>query len=193
MATSTSLIRLATLPLVGTLLFAAPEPAIPSSSERVIEIQEAPFRAFGRSVTARFFVNAPPQRVFETLTDYEHLAEFMPMVDEATLLESREGWAKVRFRVRVLRVFDLVEVDERTMEPWHRISWHAVAGPLRTSDGAWIFTPVGGGTEVTYRTDVDPGIPVPPALTGFLVKQGLPEFLESVRKRVESGGTWRKG
>lgn len=174
------------------LLVGAWAPAVFATEGRAIEVQEAPFRAFGRSVTARFLVDASPRQAFETLTDYASMADYMPMVEEATVLEAREGWVKVRFRVKVLGMFDLREVDERTMEPYHRIRWHAVEGPLKASDGSWTFVPEGARTRVVYQTDVDPGIPLPPALLGFLLKRGLLDYMEGVRSRIERRGAGKK-
>lgn len=156
------------------------------------QITERAFQAFGRSVTAVFHVNASPKVVYGVLTDYAHMPEFMPMVEEVKTLENRPKGALVSFRVRYLRFFDIVEVDERTYEPPNRITWHAIQGPLKVSNGSWTLTPERGGTRVIYQTDVDPGIPLPSSMTGMLVKQGLPEFLNGIRLRAESGGTWKK-
>lgn len=182
---------LSILLIVG--LMALGTPASAQGPDRGIAISEAPFRTFGRSVTARCFVQVPPKAVFEVLADHDRLAEFMPLLEEARALESKPGWARVRFRVRFMGMFDIVEIDERTIEPYRRIGWHASEGALRVSDGSWTLTPRGDGTELVYQTDVDPGIPLPPALVGYLMRQGLPELVESVRKRAESGGKWRKG
>lgn len=162
-------------------------------TDRSIGISEAPFQTFGRSVIGRCFVQATPEAVFEVLSDHDRLAEFMPFVEEARALETRAGWARVRFRVRHMGLFTITEIDERTLEPHRRLAWHATEGPLRVSDGSWTLAPRAAGTDLIYQTDVDPGLPLPPALVGYLVRQGLPELLESVRRRAESGGKWRKG
>lgn len=163
------------------------------SSDRLqAVITEAPFGRFGRTVKAAFHVAATPTQVFGVLTDYEHMAEFMPMVDEVKLLVARPDGARVSFRVRYMNLFDLVEVDERTYEGARRITWTAVQGPLKVSDGSWTLTPKGAGTHVVYRTDVDPGFPLPAQLTSMIIRNGLPEFLEGIARRSESGGRWRK-
>ncbi|MNS71629.1 Polyketide cyclase / dehydrase and lipid transport [compost metagenome] len=168
-------------------------PAMAGTPEAAgITVTDAPFRTFGRSVTAVYHIDAPPIAVFEVLTDYAHMADFMPMVDEAKPLAVRPNGATVRYHMRYLRFFDIVEVDERTYDKPRRITWHATEGPLKVSDGSWTLTPEGKGTRVVYQTDVDPGIPVPPAMVGHMLKQGLPEVLTAIRLRVESKGTWRK-
>lgn len=155
-------------------------------------LQEAPFGRFGRSIRATFHIEAKPPVVFGVLTDYAHMGDYMAMVDEARVLEARPQGAVVSFRVRSMKLFDIVEVDERTYEGQRRITWHATRGPLHVSDGSWSLAPDGRGTSVIYETDVEPSFPLPPWLTSMLLQQGLPEFLDSVRRRAESGGTWRK-
>lgn len=157
-----------------------------------LHISEAPFGSFGRSVSARIFVNAPPVEVFRVLTDYDHLSDFMPLVDRTTLLDERSGRARVEFQGSFMGVIHLIEVDERQVDPARRIRWHAVQGPLKTSDGSWVFSPSASGTELRYETQVDPGVPLPPSLTGYLIKRGLPDLLNNVKRRAESGGTWHK-
>lgn len=179
--------------VVWTSLLVAPLAwaASPSSRSAPV-IDDAPFGRFGRSITARFLVRATPQEAYEVLTDHERMAAYMPMVEEAAVVSRSPGRAVVRFRVRYLHWFDITEVDERTFEPPSRIRWHATEGPLRVSDGSWTFIPASGGTLVTYQTDVDPGVPLPSVLTGMLLRQGLPAFLDAVRLRIESGGKWRR-
>lgn len=177
--------------MLGALLTAPPiaraaEPGVPMT------ITDAPFQVFGRTVTATFLIAASPKAVYDVLTDYAHMAEFMSVVDEAKVLALHSKGARVSFRVRYLHFFDIVEIDDRTYEPYRRITWHAVEGPLKVSDGSWTLSPVGKGTKLIYQTDVDPGMPLPSALTGMMLRRGLPEFLHGIRLRAESGGKWRK-
>ena len=172
---------------------ALPTLAAPADDERAIQITDRPFRRFGRTVIASFQVQATPHRVFSVLTDHAHMAEFMPMVDDVRVLASYPGGARVRFHVRYLGLFDIVEVDERTFVPDRRITWHATDGPLAVSDGSWAITARGPrGAAVVYQTDVDPGVPIPSGLTAMIMQRGLREFLDGIRRRIEGDGTWRK-
>jgi ribosome-associated toxin RatA of RatAB toxin-antitoxin module len=175
--------------LSGVALLGAPSQADPTDG---VQVQDTPYGPFGRSVTATMVVEAPVKALYGVLTDYDHLAEFMPMVNEARALETSPKGATVLFKVRYLRFFETEEVDVRSHEPYRRIAWQAIKGPLKVSNGSWVLTPRGRGTQLTYQTDVDPGIPVPSHLTGMLLKQGLPEFLMGIKRRAESGGTWKK-
>jgi ribosome-associated toxin RatA of RatAB toxin-antitoxin module len=157
-----------------------------------IAVADHPFRTFGRSITATFYAKATSHQTFTVLSDHWHMAEYMPLVEDVTVLDQQPGRARVRFHLRYLKIFDFYEVDERIFTLDRRITWHAVEGPLKVSDGSWTFTAVGPRTRIVYQTDVDPGIPIPSRLTGEMVKDGLVAFLTAVRQRIESQGTWRK-
>ncbi|MFP5502608.1 MAG: SRPBCC family protein [Candidatus Sericytochromatia bacterium] len=176
-------------PLLAILFVLQAPPSLAASD---LSISEAPFGRHGRAVSASFHVAASTHAIFAVLTDYDGMPEFMPMVEEAELLESRPSGARVRFRVRSLGLFDIEEIDERNYEPPRRITWQAVKGPLAVSEGSWTLTPDRAGTRVVYQTNVEPPVPLPAFLTGMLVKQGLPEFLVAIRLRAESGGRWLK-
>ena len=157
-----------------------------------VETGDAPWGMFGRSVWAKVWVAAPPAAVFAVLTDYERFAEFMPLVDRVEVLERGPRHAVLRFHMTYLRWFDIQQTDRRVLYPPRRIAYDGVAGVLKAVKGDWKLAPERGGTRVTYTADVDPGVPVPGALTGALVKRGLPGLLDGVRRRTESGGRWRK-
>jgi ribosome-associated toxin RatA of RatAB toxin-antitoxin module len=178
---------------VGTVLLGfSPAVAANLALDRAIVLTETPFRTFGRSVHGQLFIAAPPPVVFATLTDYDHMAEFMPYVVDVHLLERASTRATVRFHLRYSGWLDVVEVDERQVLPFSRITWHAIQGPLKTSDGSWTLRAQTGGCQLDYQTDVDPGWPIPSTLTGLMVRRGLEAFLAGIRERVESGNRWHK-
>ena len=153
---------------------------------------DAPWGFFGRSVWARVWIAAPPAAVLGTLTDYERFHEFMPLVERVDVLERGPTHAVLKFKMRYLSWFDIEQTDRRTVHPASHIDYVSVAGPLKSVRGDWRFTAERGGTRLTYSAKVDPGVPVPGVVMGMLVKRGLPGLLDGVRRRTESGGSWRK-
>jgi hypothetical protein len=99
--------------------------------DRPIVVTDRPFNRFGRSVTATFYVAASPHQAFAVLTDHAHMADFMPLVEDVKVLAAGPRTARVRFHLRYLRLFDIVEIDERRLDPGRSITWHATDGPLR--------------------------------------------------------------
>lgn len=180
--------------LVGAIAMVAIAAAPVAAREDFADVKtgDAPWGLFGRSVWAEVWVAAPPRAVFRTLTDYARFDEFMPLVERVDILERGPTHAVLKFKMRYMRWFDIEQTDRREFHPYSRIDYVGVAGPLRAVTGDWRFTAERGGTRVRYRAQVDPGVPVPGVLMGALVKRGLPGLLDGVRRRTESGGTWRK-
>lgn len=176
--------------IAAAAIAAAPALAAPAFPD--VETGDAAWGLFGRSVWARVWVAAPPRAVFKTLTDYERFDAFMPLVERVNVLERAPRHAVLRFQMRYLNWFDIEQTDRRTLHPHSRIDYVSVAGPLKSVHGDWRLMAERGGTRVTYRAWVDPGVPVPGVLVGALVKRGLPGLLDGVRRRTESGDTWVK-
>jgi ribosome-associated toxin RatA of RatAB toxin-antitoxin module len=171
---------LVTLPVAAAVAMAAPE------------IADFPYGAHGRTVQAHCHVNVPPAAVYKVLTDYAGMPSFMPLVKEVVLLETGPNRAKVRFRFRYMGVFDFTEIDERTFQPPHRITFSSIEGPLKSAMGVWTLTPEGKGTRLAFRISAEPPFPLPPGVMDHLVRKASLDLLEGIRLRAESNGTWTR-
>lgn len=186
--------RLPLLPLLALLvgLFGS----LPALAEALppVALSDRPFGSNnGRSVTGKIRVAATPHEAFLILADYPRMTEYVPGVEEATVLASRPGWARVRFRIRGGFFVSFTQIEERTTVADQTITWHATQGPLKVSDGSWTLEPAAKGTatDLIYHADLDPSMPIPASWMGSFVRQGVPEVLQSVRRRIESKGVWR--
>ncbi len=67
-------------------------------------------------------VQASPQRCFEIARDMEKFPEFMPSVDEITVIEKGENWAKTRWVARLQgRPVTWIERGIRSHESQYRL------------------------------------------------------------------------
>lgn len=156
-------------------------------------ITEAPYGAHGRSVVAHVVIKAPPQAVFDTLKDVERFPEFFPFVESARILERRENSLRVEYYAHYARFVDLKSVTERSWDEPRHVTSSTPSGLLRGSTATWTLVPHPDGTDLHYRNSVNVTIPVPGYVASFLVNRGLPEMLENLKRRIESGNRWRKG
>ena len=163
-----------------------------AASAAAPEISHALYGEHGRTVSASCYVQAPPQAVFRVLTDYAHMHEFMPMVVKVELLSASPGKARVKFHFRYLRFFDFEEIDERELNPPYRITFRSIQGPLKSASGVWRMMPEGTGTRLSYRISAEPAFALPGPVMDYVVTQGALDLIEGLRKRAESGGTWRR-
>ena len=185
--------------MIGRLVLSAGAAAIlaaagaPAATEFPhVETGDTAWGWFGRSVWARVWVKAPPAAVFAVLTDYAQFPAFMPLVERVEVLERSPRHAVLRLSMRYSNLFEIQQTDRRELFGTERITYVGIAGTLREVHGDWTLAGENDGTRVHYTANVDPGVPLPGALTGALMKRGLPGLLDGIKRRVESGGTWTK-
>ena len=152
----------------------------------------------GRGKAYAYFAH-PWSTIWTTLTDYERQAEYMPRVETSQVLERAGNQVWTKFEMKVLWI-DVVWVIEYTKDEKARRIRFALDHSYRDvntiddTEGSWEFIPVEGGqaTVVSYGLFVDTGYAVPDFLMGYLTRRDLPNVVGNLRKRVDSGGRWRK-
>ncbi|MFI7243736.1 SRPBCC family protein [Streptomyces qinglanensis] len=140
-------------------------------------------------------VDAAPEAVMSVISDFPRYPEWAGEVKEAEVLGRDEhGHAE---QVRLLLDAGAIK-DEHTLayewiggaEP-HEVRWSLVRSQmLRSLDGLYRLTPVGGGarTEVTYQLTVDVKIPMLGMIKRKAEKVIIDRALDGLKKRVEAGG-----
>jgi uncharacterized protein YndB with AHSA1/START domain len=106
-------------------------------------------------------VKAPPEVVFDVLTDHRRYAEITPL--RKSVLE-REGEPAPN-GVGAIRVLSSVGPPLReeviAFEPSSRFSYKLLSGaPVRDHVGTVLLEPVAAGTKVTYALRTTPTVPV---------------------------------
>lgn len=141
-----------------------------------------------------FLVKASQEKVWEVLEDYSKYPEFMP-IKEAKI-KSKSGNTEIVF-VRpeapalVDVSYDLKRVFQK--EKW-LIKFEKAGGKIKSISGYWKLEPFKNPnyTKVVYVNNVDIGMPVPGFVKDYFTKGSLNKLADAVRKRVESGETWKK-
>ena len=131
-------------------------------------------------------VAAPPEVVFDVLTDHRRYAEITPL--RSAELE-REGEPAPN-GVGAIRVLTAVGPPLReeviAYEPGRRFSYKLLSGlPVRDHVGTVELTPAGDGTEVVYAVRTMPTVPLAGAAVVAAVKIGVGQLLGGVAKESE--------
>ena len=134
-----------------------------------------------RSVT----IDAPADRVFDVIVDYDRYAEFLPEVKEVRSADRRGNEVDVHYGIDLVKRihYTLHMVEERPRS----VRWSFVRGELmRDNKGSWTLEPTPDGkTRATYSIEVGVGPLVPRSIVNMLVDQSLPKLLEAFKKRAE--------
>ncbi|MCO4771584.1 MAG: SRPBCC family protein [Deltaproteobacteria bacterium] len=131
-------------------------------------------------------VAAAPEALFAVITDYEAYSEFLPEIESATLLSRRDGHARVRFVLNIVkRITYTLDLEETAPTS---VRWTMKDGDLRKNSGSWAVEEAPRGSRATYKVEVEVGMFVPGAIVSRLVGETLPATLEAFAQRALTRG-----
>ncbi|ABF89387.1 putative cyclase/dehydrase [Myxococcus xanthus DK 1622] len=131
-------------------------------------------------------VNAPIEKVFDVITQYERYPEFLPEV-KGIRTENRKGnTVDVHYKVDVVKTinYSIHVTEERPT----RMSWTYIKGEfMKDNQGSWVLVPEGEGkTKATYTVEMALGALVPKSVVSALVETSLPKMLDAFKRRFEA-------
>jgi hypothetical protein len=186
-------VTVAALGLTGDELGQAGAGGVPTRIEAFTnEHGHAAGRGWGAIVIER-----PVADVWATLAHCEDRAEYVPRLKSVTVL------AREPQRLRVRQEIDATVTTARYVA-WFRldeaartISWtldkSAPENTVKQVDGDYRMAELSPSrTLLVYRAYVDSGLRVPMAIQSYMQKRSIPSLLRAIKRRVESGGTWKK-
>ncbi|HXX31091.1 MAG TPA: SRPBCC family protein [Myxococcaceae bacterium] len=138
------------------------------------------------SASRSIVIDAPAERVFDVISDYERYPEFLSEVKAIRTSDRRGNEVDIHYEIDVVKRirYTLRMVEERP----RTLRWTFVRGEvMRDNHGSWTLEPVAEArTRATYTVEIALGPLVPRPVVNALVDSSLPKMLESFKKRVES-------
>jgi ribosome-associated toxin RatA of RatAB toxin-antitoxin module len=144
-----------------------------------------------RQISARIQIPHPVEKVWQVLTDYDRLADFIPSLAKSQRIEHPQGgirleqvgtqsWLKFKFCAKV--VLDMVEQFP------HQLDFQMVEGDFKKFFGSWILQQSvdGTGTELLYTICVLPPLSMPIGIIERRLKSGLVLNLSAIRQRTDA-------
>lgn len=179
-------VSLALLLIAHSALGVDATPVVPDGDVRVE-------RGAAGSFTVDMLVHAPvsPALAWSVLTDFEHMADFVPNLKTSLVTERTETVVRVRQTGTAhYGVFwaDFESVREIRLFPPHEIRAHGVGGNVKRMDSLMRVEPEPGGTRLHYHAEVQPDFWLPPLLGPAFVRHETAEqfsaiIQEMVRRR----------
>lgn len=130
---------------------------------------------------------APPATALAVLTDFEHMAEFMPGLESSRILSHQGNSYQVAQRGKVkfgpfsmsfesLRQIDVVDGQ--------RILSRSLAGSARRMHSEMRIQPLEHGTRLEYRIEVEPESWIPSSLGANFLQHQLAEQFNALTKEM---------
>ncbi len=134
-------------------------------------------------------VDASPEKCYDIASDMEKFPAFMPSVDEITVLEAGETWAKTRWVAR-LQGKPVKWIEREDFDPENlAISYHQIEGDLKTFEGDWTFTGEDGRCRISLTVDASLGVPMLAAaldpLINKLIRDNANSMLQAIKAEAE--------
>jgi carbon monoxide dehydrogenase subunit G len=152
-------------------------PALAAQADPLQELRVEVVRDHGVfQVSAAFPVAADANTAWAVLTDYDHLAEFVPDLETSRVVSAageplrvaqrgRAGFAFLHFDIDVVLAVDAT--------PMERLRFQEAGGSLRQMRGEWRLVPSAAGVTVHYTAQIEPGFWVPPLIGTALVRRDV--------------------
>lgn len=132
-------------------------------------------------------VAAPPEVVFDVLTDHRRYTEITPL-RRAELEREGEPAPNGLGAIRVLGAVPGPPMREEVIayEPPFRFAYKILSGlPVRDHVGTVEMQPAGGGTEITYAVKTTPTIPLSRPVFMAILKKAIRDLIAGVAKESE--------
>lgn len=130
-------------------------------------------------------INAPLEKVFKVITDYDKYGEFLKEVKRVTTSKRKGNEVDVHYEVDVIKTIKYT-VHMKETAP-NKVEWSFVDGEfMKDNKGSWLLEDQGGKTKATYSIEMKLGPLVPGTIVKALTENQLPKMLESFKTRAES-------
>jgi len=129
----------------------------------------------------------PPARAWAVLTDFEHMATFIPNLTNSEIIERNEKGLKIHQKgVARYGIFSsqFESIREIQLSPMFEIRAHGVGGNLQRADSLMRLEPDGAGTRLTYHAEAEPGFWFPPWIGPALVQHETAEQFNALLREM---------
>ena len=136
--------------------------------------------------TRSIVINAPMEKLFAVITDYERYPEFLPEVKKIQLSNRKGNEVDVQYEAEIVKTIKY-KLHLKEEKP-NKVSWSFIEGEfMKDNKGGWVLEDAGNGTtKATYNIAVEVGMLVPKTIVNALVETQLPKLLENFKRRIES-------
>ena len=151
---------------------------------------EATRSGTGVAVNASATIHAPLDLIWNTLTDYEHLPEFIPGMEQSRVVSRRGSAAIVDQRGGAGILFFTIPIRvtvESAEYPPHLITIRVLSGNLKQLDGRYQLERMGGGEDyiLSWRGIIEPAISLPAFITVPLMRANFEDQFTGMVREIE--------
>lgn len=156
---------------------------------------EATRRDEALEVVCRVTLQAPLDLIWQTLTDYGRLAEFVPGMRRSRLLERRGAAAVVEQLGEASFLFVTVPIEVTLVSVErapYRIEVRMLKGNLKRLDGEYRIEPQGDGQMLLVWTGIVEALSMPPLLGELVMRSNIEDQFRGMVREIERRAALRR-
>lgn len=176
--------------VVTALLPLLSAPALGVDTRPAVSDSDVRVERTGGGFTVDLLAHAPvsPAMAWEVLTDFGHMAGFVPNLKTSQVQERGDAYVRV-YQTGTARygIFwaEFESVRDIRLSPPTEIRAHGVGGNVRRMDSVMRLEPETGGTLLRYHAEVQPDFWLPPFLgPSFVRHETAEQFSAIIREMV---------
>ncbi len=138
-------------------------------------------------VTVGMRVAVKPARAWEVMTDFDHMAEFIPNLSSSRIVERKGNLLKVAQKGAYslgLWNFPFESMRDVELFPYSKITSHGTSGSMKSMDSITYLEADGSNTRVNYNATLVPSVSIPPLLGTSLVSSEVRERFQGMRDEM---------
>ena len=149
---------------------------------------EATRRDEALEVVCRALLQAPLDLIWQTLTDYDRLAEFIPGMRRSRVLERRGAVTVVEQSGEAGFLFLTFPIEvtlASTERPPHALEVRMLKGNLKRLDGAYRIEPQGDGRFMLVWNGIVEALSMPPLLGELVMRSNIEDQFRGMVHEIE--------
>jgi ribosome-associated toxin RatA of RatAB toxin-antitoxin module len=154
----------------------------------LIEI-ETSHKADVVDVKVQALISATPQTVWETLTDYERLPDFVPGLKSSKVMERKGSVVTVKQSGTAEFFFFKVPIDVtvESTEAWPSLEVRRIAGTVRRLQGRYqmLVLPDSSSVRLTWTGSIEPENSLPPLIGESLMRRSIRQQFTGMVREIE--------
>jgi carbon monoxide dehydrogenase subunit G len=138
-------------------------------------------------VDAHFAVSANQHEVWDVLTDFDHMAKFLPNLESSKVLAGGVNKVQVEQKGRItygLLSFSFENIRDVELSPYQEIRSHLVSGNLKKGEGMTQLISEGSSTRVVYHNESLPGSWLGAAVSLSVIEKASREQFEAIKNEI---------
>jgi ribosome-associated toxin RatA of RatAB toxin-antitoxin module len=138
-------------------------------------------------VDVNLSVPASPHETWDVLTDYDHMAQFLPNLQFSKIIEAAGNKILVSQKGQVTYgplSFSFDSVREVVLTPYSEIRSQVISGSIKQASGTTRLLPDGEETRIVHHSESVPGIWVPPLIGKKIIASEIRQQYGEMRKEI---------